>query len=176
MAVHTHYDVQTKQEIIVTIRKWIDKYPIAPEAHLYLWCVNSYSSGYTNGISDGLDVCRAIGFKPITNILWCKPQNNPTPYGLRASEICIFATRHRKGFHREIMYGGTENQESVAQKTLKTSLDWFIANRREHSRKPEQFYQLVEKRSQGPYLELYARKERKGWTACGNEKEKYNER
>jgi len=173
LAVHSHYDVQTKSEIIFTIKSWLSKYKIEEEAHLYLWTINSYSSGYSNGIIDALEVCRTIGFKPITNIIWCKPQNNPTPYGLRGTEVCIFATRHRKGHHKEIMYGGTDTSNSVAKPTLKNSIDWFTANRRQHSRKPNEFYELVEKRSNGPYLELYARNQRTGWTCLGNESNKY---
>jgi N6-adenosine-specific RNA methylase IME4 len=176
LAVHTHYPVQTKSEIIETISSWLSDYKIAEEAHLYLWTINSYSSGYSNGIIDAIDVCKTIGFKPITNLLWCKPQNNPTPYGLRGSEICIFATRHRKGNHKEIMYGGTTNDICVAKPTLKKSLDWFVENRSIHSRKPHNFYQYIENRSRGPYLELYARNQRNGWTCLGNESNKYKKR
>lgn len=173
LAVHTHYPVQTKNEVIDTMKKWIESHPIAPEAHLYLWCINSYSSGYSKGVEDALDVCRSIGFHPVTNIVWCKPQNNPTPYGLRGTELCIFATRHRKGQYREIMYGGSKNESSVAKDSLKRSLDWFVADRREHSRKPEEFYRLVEQRSNPPYLEMYGRTKRKNWTILGNETGKY---
>ena len=72
------------------------------------------------------------------------------------------------------MYGGTSNPQSVATPNLKRSVDWFIADRREHSQKPEEFYQLVERRSYGPYLEMYGRKQRQGWTTLGNEINKYN--
>jgi N6-adenosine-specific RNA methylase IME4 len=173
LAVHTHYKTQNKDQIIQTMLSWISDYPVADESHLYLWCINSYSSGYSKGIIDGLDVCRAIGFRPITNIVWCKPQNNPTPYGLRATEVCIFATRHRKGHHKDIMYGGSDTDNSVAKPTLKNSIDWFIADRREHSRKPDEFYELVESRSNGSYLEMYSRQKRDGWTSLGNEVNKY---
>ena len=40
----THYDVQNKFEIIETIQDWFVKYPIAEEAHLYLWTVNSFAA------------------------------------------------------------------------------------------------------------------------------------
>ena len=173
LAVHTHYQVQTTAEIIQTVKSWIEEYPISEEAHLYLWTINPYSSGYTNGIRDGIKVCEAIGFKPISNLIWCKPQNNPTPYGLRSTEICIFATRHRKGYHKRIMYGGSNDQYSVAKNGLKKSRDWFVADRREHSRKPDEFYKLVTQRSNGPYLEMYSRTERKGWTTLGNERGKF---
>ena len=164
-----HYPVQTKDEVVKTMRAWLSNHLILPEAHLYLWTLNSYSAGKSKGIIDGLDVCRALGFKPITTIVWCKPESTPTPYGQRGTEMCIFATKYRKGKGREVMYKGTSNPENVVGPGLSKSIDWFIANRREHSRKPDEFYDYVENRSRGPYLEMYSRTSRKGWTAVGNQ-------
>ena len=167
------YPVQAKDEVIETMLNWANKYIIAPEAHMYLWCVNSYSAGYSRGILDAVDVCHALGFKPITNILWTKPQSNPTPYGQRGSEICIFATRYRKGRGPEVMYKGTDNPECVAQPTLTKSIDWLHASRREHSRKPDEFYDMIMKRSKGPYLEMYSRTTYPGWDVVGNQVNKF---
>ena len=75
LAVHTHYPVQTIQEIKDTVSNWIQENPVASEAHLYLWTVNSYSAGYSRGILDALDLCDHIGFRPITNLVWAKPQS-----------------------------------------------------------------------------------------------------
>jgi len=169
LAPHKHYPVQTKDEIISTMKDWLCQYQIAEEAHLYLWTINSYSAGYSNGILDAVDVCRAIEFKPITNIMWVKPQSNPTPYGQRAVEVCIFATKYRRGKGRNVMYKGTQDPENVVGSSLSKSVDWFQASRREHSRKPDEFYELIEKRSNGPYLEMYSRTARPGWVACGNQ-------
>ena len=164
-----HYPVQTKSEVIDTMKGWINQHPVCPEAHLYLWTLNSFSAGKSKGILDGVEVCRALGFKPITTIIWCKPQSNPTPYGQRATEVCIFATRYRQGKGKEVMYRGTQNPENVVSSGLLTSTDWFVADRRQHSRKPDEFYDIVESRSQGPYLEMYSRTSRKGWTPVGNQ-------
>ena len=169
LAVHTHYPVQTKDQVIKTMKSWLANHPIAPEAHLYLWTINSYSAGYSRGILDAIDVCEALGFRPITNIAWIKPQSNPTPYGQRATELCLFGAKWRKGKHKEVMYKGTTNLECVAQPMLTKSTDWFKESRREHSRKPDSFYQYIESRSKGPYLELYSRTNKKGWTSVGNQ-------
>lgn len=169
LAIETHYPTQTKDEIIATLEQWFEQYPIAPEAHMYMWGINSYSAGYSRGILDTVEICQHFNFRPITNIIWCKPQNNPTPYGLRCTEVCIFATRWRKGKHREVMYGGSNNPESVAKKGLTSSKDWFIENRGKHSKKPSVFYDFIESRSKGPYLECYARNKREQWTSLGNE-------
>jgi N6-adenosine-specific RNA methylase IME4 len=49
----------------------------------------------------------------------------------------------------------------------------IVERRREHSRKPEQFYERVMKYSAGPYLELFARQKRKGWTCLGDQVDKF---
>lgn len=173
LAVHTHYPVQKKDEIIQTMKGWLSQYDIADEAHLYLWTINSYSAGYSRGILDAVDVCNALGFKPVTNIVWTKPQSNPTPYGQRAVELCLFGARWRKGMHREVMYKGTENPECVAQSGLVKSVDWFTADRRDHSRKPDEFYNYIMNRSKGPYLELYSRTTHPGWNVVGNQTDQF---
>lgn len=174
LAVHTHYPVQTKDEIIDTMSKWLSQYEVADEAHLYLWTINSYSAGYSRGILDAVDVCNALGFRPITNIVWTKPQSNPTPYGQRAVELCLFGAKWKKGNHREVMYKGTDNQECVAQSGLVRSKDWFTSDRREHSRKPDEFYDYIMQRSKGPYLELYSRTTHPEWDVVGNQTGKFN--
>ena len=174
LSVHSHYPVQTKQEIIETILDWIEEYPIAKEAHLYLWTINSYSAGYSNGILDAVEVCKAIGFRPVTNIMWIKNnQSNPTPYGQRGTEICLFGAKWRKGKRKEVMYSGTNNRECVVNHGLSSSIDWFKGDRRDHSRKPDSFYDYIMNRSKGPYLEFYSRTNHPEWTAVGNQKNSF---
>jgi N6-adenosine-specific RNA methylase IME4 len=67
------------------------------------------------------------------------------------------------------MYKGTGNPECVANPGLVKSTDWFSASRREHSRKPDEFYEYVMQRSNGPYLELYSRTTYPGWDVVGNQ-------
>jgi len=172
----THYDVQNKYEIIETINDWFRQYPIANEAHLYLWAVNSFTAGAHQGILPSLDVCKHIGFKPITLIPWVKKNvGSPTPYGMRYTEMCIFAVKYDKGCGKRTRYAGTHEPESVPNgKGLCASKDYIFADRRQHSRKPTEFYKYVESRSKGPYLDLYSRTNRKNWTCEGNQKGKWN--
>ena len=167
----THYSVQTKYEIIETINTWFSQYPIAPESHLYLWAVNSFTAGAHQGIGPALDVCKHIGFKPVTLIPWIKKNvGSPTPYGMRYTEMCIFAVKYDKGAGKRTRYAGTNELESVPNgKGLCSSKDYIIADRRQHSRKPDEFYQYVESRSKGPYLDLYSRTNRPNWTSEGNQ-------
>lgn len=174
LAVHAHYKVQTQKEIITTVTSWLDNHNIAEEAHIYIWCVNSFSAGQCRGILDAVDLCEKIGFRPVTLLIWKKDNSNPTPYGQRITEVCLFGAKWRKGQHKRVMYKGTGEDENVAGKGLLTSVDFLEFSRREHSRKPDEFYTYVEKRSEYPYLEFYSRCERFGWTSVGNETEKFS--
>ena len=167
----THYDVQTRHEIIQTSKDWMSQHRVADEAHLYLWTVNSFSAGRDQGILTALNVCEELGFNPITLIPWIKNNvGSPTPYGMRYTEMCIFGVRYRKGMGKHTRYSGTDSPESVPNgKGLCSSRDYIEADRRQHSRKPEEFYQWVESRSKGPYLDLYSRTQRPGWSGVGHQ-------
>ncbi len=167
----THYDVQTRQEVIKTVGDWFDQYGVAPEAHMYIWTVNSFTAGRDQGILPAVDVCEKLGFKPISMIPWVKSNvGSPTPYGMRYTEMCIFAVRYEQGQGRRTRYSGTKEPESVPNgKGLCGSKDYIFADRREHSRKPHEFYKLVESRSKGPYLDLYSRTSRPKWVCVGNQ-------
>jgi len=71
------------------------------------------------------------------------------------------------------MYKGTGEKDTIALPALVKSRDWIHSERREHSRKPDNFYSLIESRSNGPYLELYGRTKREGWTTEGNDTNKF---
>lgn len=167
----THYDVQTRHEIIQTIQGWFNHYPVAPEAHMYMWAINSFTAGPDQGIFPAVNVVEELGFKPVSLIPWVKSNvGSPTPYGMRYTEMCIFAVRYDKGKGKRTRYSGTNEIESVPNgKGLCSSKDFIFAPRRQHSRKPEEFYDYVESRSLGPYLELYSRTSRPGWTDIGNQ-------
>ena len=167
----THYDVQTRYEIIQTIQNWMSHYKVCPEAHMYMWAVNSFTAGKDQGILPALNVVEELGFKPVSLIPWVKSNiGSPTPYGMRYTEMCIFAVRYDKGNGRRTRYSGTSEAESVPNgKGLCSSKDYIFAPRRQHSRKPDEFYDFVESRSKGPYLDLYSRTSRTNWKAAGNQ-------
>jgi N6-adenosine-specific RNA methylase IME4 len=142
---------------------------------MYMWAVNSFTAGKDQGILPALEVCDALGFKPISLIPWVKSNvGSPTPYGMRYTEMCIFAVRYRKGMGKRTRYSGTMENESVPNgKGLCSSKDYILAQRRQHSRKREEFYKWVENRSKGPYLDLYSRTSRPGWKGIGNQTGKW---
>jgi N6-adenosine-specific RNA methylase IME4 len=117
-----------------------------------------YGAMATNAfIVEAHDVARAWGFRPITLITWCKVREDGQPsmkmgrYFRGCTEHCLFGVR------------GSLRLRGPAASTA------LLTPRTTHSEKPEQFYQLVEEQSHGPYLELFARRRRAGWSAWGDE-------
>ena len=120
--------------------------PAARDAHLYLWTINAY-------VEAAYEIARAWGFRPSTLLTWCKAPNGLGLGGTYSltTEYVLFARR------------GT----LAASQRIDTT--WFQWRRGPHSAKPEAFLDLVEQVSPGPYLEMFARRNRLGWDTWGNE-------
>lgn len=126
----------------------------ADTAHLYLWVPNAL-------LPEGLDVMKAWGFHYKANIIWHKIRKDGGPdgrgvgfYFRNTTEILLFGTRGKNA--RTLAPG--RRQVNI----LKT-------RKREHSRKPDEIFPIIEGCSKGPYLELFAREKRNGWTVWGNQ-------
>ena len=126
----------------LNVRHWA-----APDAHLYLWTINKY-------VEDAYRVARAWGFRPSTLLVWAKPVMGCGLGGTfkLSTEFVLFARR-----------GTLKATDWVGQ----SHFDW--PRQRPHSRKPEAFFDMVERVSPGPYLELFARRARIGWEYAGNQ-------
>jgi len=125
----------------------------AARSHLYLWVPNAL-------LQEGLKVMEAWGFTYKTNIVWYKIRKDGGPdgrgvgfYFRNVTELVLFGVR---GQMRTLAPG-------------RKQVNIVIAQKREHSRKPDQIYDIIESCSPGPYLELFARFPREGWTQWGNE-------
>ena len=125
----------------------------AAAAHLYLWVPNAL-------IAQGLEVMKQWGFTYKTNLVWYKIRKDGGPdgrgvgfYFRNVTELILFGI---SGSMRTLQPGRT--QVNVIPK-----------RKREHSRKPDEVYDLIEACSPGPYLELFARHAREGWAQWGNE-------
>lgn len=118
--------------------------PGADDSHLYLWVTAAF-------MRDGFDLLDAWGFTYKTVLTWCKPSIGMGNYFRVNTEHVLFAVR---GKHPTL-----RNDEGT----------WFEARRAGHSAKPESFYDLVERCSPGPYMEMFARRRRMGWHVWGNE-------
>jgi N6-adenosine-specific RNA methylase IME4 len=127
--------------------------PMLPDSWLFLWKVASMPQ-------EALDVCKAWGFRPVSEIVWVKLTNDRSrvrigmgSYVRCAHESCIVAVRGKAASTRI-----SRAIPSVIQ-----------APRHRHSEKPAEFYDLVESLVPGPYVELFARRHRPGWMCLGNE-------
>lgn len=115
-------------------------------AHLYLWTINKY-------IEQTYGIARAWGFAPSTLLTWCKPRHGIGLGGAYTltTEHCLFSRR------------------GVCAAERRMDSTWWEWKRGKHSAKPEAFIDMVESVSPGPYLELFARRNRLGWSTWGNE-------
>jgi N6-adenosine-specific RNA methylase IME4 len=131
----------------------------APTAHLYLWCPNAL-------LPDGFAVMKAWGFSYKSNIVWHKVRKDGGSdgrgvgfYFRNVTELLLFGVRGK-------------NARTLAPGRRQVNL--LATRKREHSRKPDEQYAIIEACSPGPFLELFARGTRKGWTSWGNQAgEKY---
>lgn len=151
-----HYGLMKTPDIIKLMQTWLDEEEHEDNQHMYLWVTNQF-------LADGLEVMKKLGFRYITNVVWSKNSFGLGRYFRGKHEICLFGVRNR-GFDPNL-------------KTDSNSIpSVFEGKKREHSRKPEEFYELVENRSKGPYLEMFARASRgANWIAKGNQTTKFNE-
>jgi len=125
----------------------------AAKSHLYLWVPNAL-------LQEGLRVMEAWGFTYKSNLVWYKIRKDGGPdgrgvgfYFRNVTELVLFGVR---GSMRTLAPG-------------RTQVNLLSTRKREHSRKPDEIYDLIESCSPGPYLEVFARFRRPGWNQWGNE-------
>ena len=125
----------------------------AARSHLYLWVPNAL-------LAEGLRVMEAWGFTYKSNLVWHKVRKDGGSdgrgvgfYFRNVTELVLFGVR---GSMRTLPPG-------------RTQVNLLATRKREHSRKPDEIYDIIEACSPGPYLELFARFPRPGWRQWGNE-------
>jgi N6-adenosine-specific RNA methylase IME4 len=126
----------------------------ADTAHLYLWVPNAL-------LPHGLEVMAAWGFQYKSNLIWHKVRKDGGSdgrgvgfYFRNVTEIVLFGVRGK-------------NARTLAPGRRQVNL--LATRKREHSRKPDEQYAIIESCSPGPYLELFARGARPKWTVWGNQ-------
>jgi N6-adenosine-specific RNA methylase IME4 len=125
----------------------------AEKSHLYLWVPNAL-------LKEGLEVMKAWGYTYKSNLVWYKVRKDGGPdgrgvgfYFRNVTELVLFGIR-----------GGIRTDDAGRRQ-----VNIIATRKREHSRKPDEQYDLIEQCSYGPYLELFARTPRKNWVQWGNE-------
>jgi N6-adenosine-specific RNA methylase IME4 len=131
---------------------------VADTAHLYLWVPNAL-------LAEGMQVMEHWGFTYKTNLIWYKIRKDGGPdrrgvgfYFRNVTEIILFGVRGKNA--RTLQQG--RSQENI-----------ISSRKREHSRKPDEQYELIEACSSGPRIELFARGPREGWFVWGNQAVEY---
>lgn len=126
-------------------------------SHLYLWCPNAL-------LAEALHIMKAWGFAYKTNLVWYKTRKDGGPdgrgvgfYFRNVTELLLFGIR---GKLRTLQPG-------------RRQVNVVACRKQEHSRKPEEFYEIIEACSPGPYLELFARQRRHGWVSWGDQVDTY---
>ncbi len=125
----------------------------AVRSHLYLWVPNAL-------IAEGLEVMKRWGFTYKTNLVWYKIRKDGGPdgrgvgfYFRNVTELVLFGVK------------GNLRTDDPGRRQVNI----ILARKGKHSRKPDELYSIIERCSPGPYLELFARFPRPGWTQWGNE-------
>ncbi|MGD0148061.1 MAG: MT-A70 family methyltransferase [Xanthobacteraceae bacterium] len=146
----SRYGTMTLQEIMDLPVNDIAK----PTAHLYLWVPNAL-------LPDGLAVMKAWGFTYKSNLVWHKVRKDGGSdgrgvgfYFRNVTEIILFGARGK-------------NARTLAPGRRQVNL--LATRKREHSRKPDEQYEIIESCSPGPYIELFARGSRHKWRSWGNQ-------
>lgn len=138
-----HYKLMTLDEI----RRMPVADLAAADAHCWLWVTNAT-------LRAGYDVMESWGFTPRSPLTWIKPRIGLGQYLRNSTEHLILGTRGR------------------APVKFRAQPTWMFAPLQEHSHKPEEQYAVIERVSDGPYLELFARRRPRSsanWSVWGDE-------
>jgi N6-adenosine-specific RNA methylase IME4 len=125
-----------------------------PTAHLYLWCPNAL-------LPEGLAVMKAWGFAYKSNLVWHKVRKDGGSDGRGVGFYFRNVT--------ELMLFGVRGKNARTLAPGRRQVNFLATRKREHSRKPDEQYRIIETCSPGPFLELFARGMRKGWMTWGNQ-------
>lgn len=151
----SRYATLSLEEICsIPIREYIE----AP-AHLYLWVPNAL-------LPEGLQVLAAWGFDYKTNIVWQKIRKDGGPDGRGVGFYFRNVT--------ELLLFGVKGKNARTLQPGRRQVNIVCTQKREHSRKPDEIYEVIEACSPGKYLELFARGTRRGWVAWGNQASEYS--
>ena len=127
---------------------------VAERAHCYLWVPNAL-------LPEGLHVLTSWGFKYKTNLIWHKVRKDGGSDGRGVGFYFRNVT--------EILLFGVRGKDIRTLPPGRSQVNLIASRKREHSRKPDEQYDLIERCSWGPYLELFGRGARDSWTVWGNQ-------
>ncbi len=150
----SRYDTMTLDEIAALPVDAI----VRDTAHLYLWVPNAL-------LPDGLEVMKSWGFTYKGNIVWHKIRKDGGSDGRGVGFYYRNVT--------ELVLFGIRGKHARTLDPARRQVNYIGTQKREHSRKPDELYPILEACSPGPHAELFARGTRKGWVCWGAESEEY---
>lgn len=127
---------------------------LLPTAHLYLWVPNAL-------LPEGLQVLRTWGFAYKSNIVWHKVRKDGGSDGRGVGFYFRNVT--------ELILFGTRGKDARTLPPGRRQVNYIGTRKREHSRKPDELYDIIQACSPGPYLELFARGVRDEWAQWGEQ-------
>ncbi len=127
---------------------------LLPTAHLYLWVPNAL-------LPEGLHVLQAWGFAYKSNIVWHKLRKDGGSDGRGVGFYFRNVT--------ELLLFGVRGKDARTLAPGRRQVNYIGTRKREHSRKPDEQYDIIQACSPGPYLELFARGLRDDWTQWGQQ-------
>jgi len=146
----TRYTTMKLEEI-----KMLPVASVADEkCHLYLWVPNAL-------LPYGLEVMQAWGFEYKTNLIWEKVRKDGEPDGRGVGFYFRNVT--------EMLLFGIKGDKNRTLEAGRSQVNLIRSIKREHSRKPDEFVDLIESCSSAPYLEMFARGKREGWDMWGDQ-------
>lgn len=156
-----HYNVMSTEKLCL-----LQTPPFADDSILFLWRVAGMQS-------DALAVMHMWGFNLKSELVWIKTKNGVVieDWTKVREEDLAFGMGHYTRHCHEVCLIGTRGKAASQVMKDHSVRSVFFAEREEHSKKPDKFYDLVEKMTggEGPYLELFARRPRAGWVTLGDE-------
>ncbi len=126
----------------------------ASTSHLYLWVPNAL-------LPEGIQVLQAWGFTYKSNLVWHKVRKDGGSDGRGVGFYFRNVT--------ELILFGTRGKNARTLSPGRRQVNYLATRKREHSRKPDEQYAIVEACSSGPYLEMFARGKRANWEVWGNQ-------
>lgn len=126
----------------------------ADPSHLYLWVPNAL-------LPEGMKVMEAWGFRYISNIVWEKVRKDGEPDGRGVGFYFRNVT--------ELLLFGVRGKNARTLDPGRSQVNIIRSRKREHSRKPDEQYKIIEECSWGPRLEMFSRGTRREWTVWGNQ-------
>lgn len=126
--------------------------------HLYMWVPNAL-------LPEGLQVLAAWGFTYKTNLVWHKLRKDGGSDGRGVGFYFRNVT--------ELILFGVKGKNARTLDPARSQVNYMGTRKREHSRKPDEQYEIIEACSPGPFLELFARGTRPSWSTWGNEADDY---